>query len=75
MIIGWYALLIFSLTASGMALVQNWIANPSSNYGIIIADPSTGDGADFHSMIIGWFALLIFSYKGAEILLKKSGRL
>ena len=41
--------LIVNLTASGMALVQNWIANPSSNYGIIIADPSTGDGADFHS--------------------------
>jgi len=26
-------------------------------------------------MILGWFALLMFSYKGAEILLKKSGRL
>ena len=26
-------------------------------------------------MILGWFALLGFSYKGAELLLKKSGRL
>jgi len=26
-------------------------------------------------LIIGWFALLIFSYKGAELLLKKNGRL
>jgi hypothetical protein len=26
-------------------------------------------------LIIGWFAVLIFSYKGAELLLNKSGRL
>ena len=26
-------------------------------------------------LIIGWFALLILSFKGAELLLKKSGNL
>jgi hypothetical protein len=26
-------------------------------------------------MILGWFGLLILSYKGAELLLKKSGNL
>jgi hypothetical protein len=26
-------------------------------------------------MILSWFGLLFFSYKGAEMLLKKSGRL
>ena len=26
-------------------------------------------------LIIGWFALLILSYKGAELLLKKSGNM
>ena len=26
-------------------------------------------------MILGWFVLLVFSYKGAELLLKKSGRM
>lgn len=26
-------------------------------------------------MIFGWFGLLILSYKGAELLLKKSGNL
>jgi hypothetical protein len=26
-------------------------------------------------MILAWFGLLVFSYKGAELLLKKSGRL
>jgi hypothetical protein len=26
-------------------------------------------------IIIGWFGLLILSYKGAELLLKKSGNL
>jgi hypothetical protein len=26
-------------------------------------------------MILAWIALLVFSYKGAEILLKKNGRL
>jgi hypothetical protein len=26
-------------------------------------------------MIIGWFALLILSFKGAELLLKKSGKM
>jgi len=26
-------------------------------------------------MILGWFGLVIFSYKGAEMLLKKSGML
>jgi hypothetical protein len=26
-------------------------------------------------MILGWFALLILSFKGAELLLKKSGKM
>jgi hypothetical protein len=26
-------------------------------------------------LIVGWFALLILSFKGAELLLKKSGNL
>jgi len=37
------------LNSDGLLLVQNWINNPSSNHGIIIASPTTADGADFHS--------------------------
>ncbi len=38
-----------SLTADGLSLVESWIANPGSNHGFVIANPSTSDGADFHS--------------------------
>jgi PKD repeat protein len=38
-----------SFTPAGLALVQSWVNNPGSNYGMVIADPNTSDGADFHS--------------------------
>jgi len=41
--------LTVALNDDGLALVQGWIDNPGSNHGIVIADPDTGDGADFHS--------------------------
>jgi len=37
------------LNASGVALVQSWVNDPAGNHGLIISDPSTSDGADFHS--------------------------
>ncbi len=41
--------LTVNLTTDGLALVESWIANPGSNHGLIIANPSTSNGADFHS--------------------------
>jgi len=41
--------LTVNLTADGLALVESWIANPAINHGLVIANPSTSDGADFHS--------------------------
>jgi PKD repeat protein/murein DD-endopeptidase MepM/ murein hydrolase activator NlpD len=41
--------LTVSLNSDGLSLVQDWINNPSSNHGMIIASPTTSDGADFHS--------------------------
>jgi PKD repeat protein len=38
-----------NMNSDGMALVQDWINDPASNHGIIITDPNTSDGADFHS--------------------------
>lgn len=37
------------LNAAGVALVQNWVNNPATNRGLIIASSSTTDGADFSS--------------------------
>ena len=41
--------LTIEFDGDGLALIQSWIANPSSNHGIIIANPNTSDGADFHA--------------------------
>lgn len=41
--------LTVNLNADGLALVQNWVNNPALNHGIVIASPTTSDGADFHS--------------------------
>jgi hypothetical protein len=30
-------------------VVQGWVDDPSTNYGIIIADPNNTNGADFYS--------------------------
>ncbi|NNE69456.1 MAG: DNRLRE domain-containing protein [Rhodothermales bacterium] len=39
-----------ALNESGLAVVQNWIDNPGSNYGFLIEDYARGnDGIDFHS--------------------------
>lgn len=35
--------------AAGLAMIQGWVSNPASNYGLLIADPNTSDGADFRS--------------------------
>ncbi|MGH8035423.1 MAG: DNRLRE domain-containing protein, partial [Lysobacterales bacterium] len=42
-------LMNINLTQAGLALVQSWVNNPASNYGIIISNTSTTDGADFHA--------------------------
>jgi PKD repeat protein len=41
--------LTVNLTADGLSLVESWIADPNSNHGLIIAGPTTSDGAGFHS--------------------------
>ena len=41
--------LTVNFTQAGLDLVQSWISDPASNRGLIIANPSTTDGADFHS--------------------------
>jgi PKD repeat protein len=41
--------LTVSLNAAGIAAVQAWVEDPASNHGLVISDPNTGDGADFHS--------------------------
>ncbi|MEJ8568077.1 DNRLRE domain-containing protein [Elongatibacter sediminis] len=41
--------LTITLNAAGVATVQNWIDAPGGNHGIVISDPTTSDGADFHS--------------------------
>ena len=38
-----------NLNSSGKALVQSWINNPSTNYGMIITDSSNTDGLDIRS--------------------------
>ena len=37
------------LNAAGIAVVQNWIDNPASNYGLLFADSVSTDGIDFDS--------------------------
>jgi hypothetical protein len=37
------------LNSSGLALVQSWVDGSLANYGIVIADSGTSDGADFDS--------------------------
>ena len=37
------------LNSDGVALVQSWVDNPTSNHGFIIANGSGIDGADFDS--------------------------
>ncbi|MFC1740800.1 DNRLRE domain-containing protein, partial [Pseudomonadota bacterium] len=41
--------LTVDLNPDGIALVQSWVNDSASNYGIIISDTATTDGADFHS--------------------------
>jgi len=38
-----------SLNASGVALVQNWINNPSANFGFLMTNSTNTDGLDFSS--------------------------
>lgn len=39
----------FNLNATGVALVQSWVDSPAGNRGLIIADASITDGANFDS--------------------------
>jgi len=41
--------LTVNFTPEGLARVQSWVSDPSSNHGLVIADAATSDGADFHS--------------------------
>jgi hypothetical protein len=36
-----------NLNSAGIALVQAWVDDPASSFGIILTDPSTTNGADF----------------------------
>jgi len=40
---------VFNLNADGIALVQSWIDDPSSNHGLIVLDYGNTDGLDFDS--------------------------
>jgi len=40
---------VINLNSEGMALVQAWVDNPTSNHGFIIANGTATDGADFDS--------------------------
>ncbi|HXG60257.1 MAG TPA: DNRLRE domain-containing protein [Planctomycetota bacterium] len=42
-----------ALNADGVALIQQWVDNPSSNFGFIIANASNTDGIDLSSREIG----------------------
>jgi PKD repeat protein len=37
------------LNEAGIAAVQSWVDEPASNHGLVISNPNTTDGADFHS--------------------------
>jgi PKD repeat protein len=37
------------LNAAGIARVQSWVDFPADNHGIVISNPATTDGADFHA--------------------------
>jgi hypothetical protein len=41
--------LTIAFNTAGMAIIQQWVNDPNSNYGIIIANSSSGDGVDFYS--------------------------
>jgi hypothetical protein len=43
------ALHTITLNAAGLALVQSWINNPGSNFGLMIANTDNTDGLDFSS--------------------------
>jgi hypothetical protein len=38
-----------TLNSAGISMIQNWINNPTSNHGIVIANASNTDGIDFAS--------------------------
>ena len=38
-----------NFTTEGLAFLQTWVNDPTANHGLVIANPSTSDGADFHS--------------------------
>jgi hypothetical protein len=39
----------FALNSAGVAVVQGWVADPSSNQGLALADSNESDGLDFSS--------------------------
>ena len=59
----------YGLNAAGVAAVQQWIDNPSLNYGLIISDESNSNGFEFDSSdneTIANRPRLTISYTGAE---------
>jgi ferric-dicitrate binding protein FerR (iron transport regulator) len=42
------------LTAAGIAVVQSWVDDPSSNHGVIVAEPDNPHGVAFRSKEHGW---------------------
>src|SRR5574341_2123441 len=58
-----------SLNASGVAMVQSWVDNPSSNHGFIILDYNNSNGLDFSSREKGTASLrpkLTVTYSGGS---------
>jgi len=41
--------LTIPFNSAGLQALQAWISNPATNFGLVIADTATTDGADFHS--------------------------
>ncbi len=42
-----------TLNAAGVAVVQAWVSDPSTNFGFVIANPDTADGIDLNSSDAG----------------------
>lgn len=40
---------VINLNSEGVALIQSWVDNPTANFGFIIANSGSSDGADFDS--------------------------
>ncbi|MBN1854503.1 MAG: DNRLRE domain-containing protein, partial [Pirellulales bacterium] len=59
----------YALNAAGIALVQQWIDDPSTNYGLIISDENNTDGMEFdssESATLSYRPRLTLSFRGVD---------